>query len=213
MELFGEPPLLGPGSSSSSATAAATQVSTPFGLAPSDAGPATCLGLSYDGTILLSGHPRGRILQWSLAENSLPTELASLNAAVTNLAFVPPLSAAAATTMRVQTVVKPSQADRKYTLTAHLEADLGPETRFKSLLDCPGFPRDLLENAALSFHQSAAPPPGIGAAAAANTTTTPTPDQEDLQRQNEELLEIINEQRALYKQTLQRYAEAKASRS
>ena len=186
VELFGEKPLLGPHSAEAASTV--VQISAPFGLAPPDSGPASCLALTYDGTALLSGHTRGGILQWNLSDNSLPVELANLNAAVTNLAFVPPLSAARPT-VRVQTVVKPSQADRKYTITAQLEADPGPGTEFQSLLSTPGFPRDVLENAIMSLQQ----PAGGGIT-----------DQE-LQTQNKQLLEIINEQRALHKETLQHY--------
>ena len=194
VELFGEKPLLGPHSAEEPSTV--VQVSAPFGSAPADAGPASCLALTYDGTALLSGHPRGRVLQWNLSDNSLPVELANLGAAVTNLAFVPPLSAAEPA-LKVQTVVKPSQADRTYTITAQFEADLGPETEFRSLLNTAGFPRNALEEAILSLQQ-----PAAGAAG----------DQE-LQKQNEQLLEIVNEQRALYQETLRHYAGAKPGSS
>ena len=194
VELFGEKPLLGPHAAEEPSTV--VRISAPFGVAPPDAGPASCLALTYDGTALLSGHPLGRVLQWNLSDNSLPLELVNLNAAVTNLALVPPLSAAAAHT-RAQTVVKPSQADRNYTLTTQFEADLGPETEFHSLLSTPGFPRGALEEAVLSLQQP------LGGAAG---------DQE-LQRQNEQLLEIVNEQRALYNELLRQYAGAKTGSS
>ncbi len=191
--MAGETPLLGPHSAGDASAAVQVSSSSPFGLAPSEAGPPACLALSYDGTMMLSGHPRGQILQWALGDNSLPTELANLNAAVTNLVFVPPLSAAgaaAAVTPRPHTVVKPAQAARNYSLTAQFEADLGAETRFHSLLNLPGCSADVLANAIASL------------------TNQPAGDPE-LQSQNDELWEIIAEQRKLYKDTLQRYAEAK----
>ncbi len=194
VELFGEKPLLG--SRSGEVTSTVVQIAAPFGVAPSDAGPAACLALSYDGTVLLSGHPRGQVLQWSLSDNSLPVELANLNAAVTNLQFVSPFSAAAQPSLRVQTVVKPSQADRKYTITAQFASDLAAETRLRPMLELAGFPQDVLEHAISSLHQ-----PSAGSAG-----------DHELQRQNEELLEIVDEQQALYKQTLHRYAEARAGR-
>ena len=185
IELFGEVPLLGPHTAEAASTV--VRITTPFGSAPSDAGPASCLALTYDGTALLSGHPRGRILQWNLSDNSLPVELANLNAAVTSLVFVAPLSAAE-TKIKAHTVVKPSQADRKYTLTAQFEADGDPETEFHSTLRTPGFPLDALENAILSLQQ---PTSGVG-------------DQE-LQQQNDQLVKIVNEQRELYQDILRLY--------
>jgi len=194
-EFLGERALLGP--QTKDAVSTAIQLSEPLGVAPADAGPAMWLGLSYDGTTLLSGHPKGKIIQWNLSDNSLPVELANLNAAVTNLKFVPPLPAANAPVAKFQTVVKPSQADRNYTVTAQFDSDLGTPTRFSQMLNTPGFSSRMLENAIVSFQQ----PSSNGVA-----------DQE-LQRQNDELLEIINEQRSLLKATLQNYGEAKKGRT
>lgn len=191
-ELFAEKPLLGPQSEDASTV---VQVSSPFGASPPDAGPASCLSLSYDGTMLLTGHPKGQILKWDVADNKTPVELANLNAAVTNLVFTPPFPIEKNT--KAATIVKPSQAERTYTFTAQLESHLDSETRFESLLNTPGFSRETLENAIASLEQPAAESVG----------------EQELRKQNEELWEIINEQRALQKHTLQRYVEAKADRS
>lgn len=188
VELFAEKPLLGPQSEDASTV---VQISSPFGATQPDVGPASCLSLSYDGTVLLTGHPRGQIMRWDIAENKSPVELANLNAAVTNLAFVSPFPTDKPT--RTVTITKPSQAERAYVFSGQFDHCPAPDTRFDSLLNASGFPKDTLENAIAAFYQPAAASAG---------------DQE-LQRQNEELWEIINEQRALQKHTLQRYVEAK----
>lgn len=192
-ELFGETPLLGPQSEDA---ATVVQVSSAFGATQPDVGPATCLALSYDGTTLLTGHPKGQILKWDVADNKTPLELASLNAAVTNLVFVPPFPVRRPT--KTVTIVKPSQAERTYTFTAELESYCSPESSFDLLLNTPGFSQETLERAIAQLEQPAA----------AESTS-----EQELRKQNEELWEIINEQRALQKQTLQRYVEAKAGHS
>ena len=191
-ELFAEKPLIGP--NSMEAASMVVQVKSPFGVAPADAGPASCISLNYDGTILLSGHPRGKLLQWKLADNSPPSELGNLNASISNLAFVPALPTAR--TVKILTIVKPSQTDRNYTLNGQLESELREyESRFDTMLKTPGFSQQVLEDAILAFQQ----PSGADSASS-----------QELQKQNEELWEIINEQRALQKQTLKRYVEAKS---
>jgi pre-rRNA-processing protein IPI3 len=190
-ELFAGKPLLGPGSEDASTV---VQVTSPFGATQPDVGPASCLSLSYDGTMLLTGHPRGQIMRWDIAENKSPVELANLNAAVTNVAFVSPFPANKPT--KTVTITKPSQAERAYTFTGQFEPYAATGTRFDSLLNATGFPQEAMEDAIAAFYQPAAESAG---------------DQE-LQRQNDELWEIINEQRALQQHTLQRYVEAKSSR-
>jgi pre-rRNA-processing protein IPI3 len=133
-------------------------------------------------------------MRWDIAENKSPVELANLNAAVTNIAFISPFP----TDKPIQAVniTKPSQAERAYTFAGQLEPCSAPETRFDSLLNATGFPQEAMESAIAAFYQPVAESGG---------------DQE-LQKKNEELWEIINEQRALQKQTLQRYVEAKSNR-
>lgn len=193
-ELFADQPLLGPASEDA---ATVVQVSSPFGAAPPDVGPASCLALSYDGTTLLTGHPKGQILRWDVADNKTPVELANLNAVVTNLAFVSPFSERKAT--KTVNIVKPSQAERSYTFAAQLETQLDPVSRFDALLNTPGFSDETLQSAIAAFEQPAA-------------TAAESATEQDLRKQNEELWEVINEQRALQKHTLQRYVEAKSSR-
>ncbi|KAL1882044.1 hypothetical protein VTK73DRAFT_2758 [Phialemonium thermophilum] len=190
IELYsGSRPLLGPGAEDGSTV---VQVSSPFGVVPSDAGPASTLALSYDGTLLLTGHPKGQIMKWDVADNRTPVEMANLNAAVTNILFVPPLQEKKPT--MTPTVVKPSQMEMQYTFTSQLEAESGTETsRFQTLLRATGFPQVVLEDAVAAFQQ-----PAADSAA-----------EQDLARQNEELWEVIKEQKALQKETLQKYMDAK----
>lgn len=238
VELFGAKPLLGARGSEAASTA--VSISTPFGAVPVDAGPASCLAVSYDGATLLSGHPRGRILQWNLGDaggsNTLPVELSNVNAAVTNLIFVPPLSAAPPQTS-ARTVVKPSQMGRDYSVTvcfdeppaaatapsnaegsATLQQDKTAAT-FDAVVSLPGFPQSALDAAIVSFQQQQQQQVeggvvGSGGRRDKDSSSTAPVDVGDpeLRRQNNELLEIVNEQRMLYQEALQRYSDLKAAR-
>ncbi|KAI0395161.1 WD domain-containing protein [Xylariaceae sp. FL0594] len=169
----------------------ATQVSPAFGAAPQEAGPATCLGLNYDGTILLSGHPQGQVRRWDLGNRADSTELASLNAAITNITFVSPFPEPKVT--RPTTIVKPFLGSRTYNFTSQIETDVAKETRFSRMLSSNGVPQDLLEQAILAFQE----PVGNNSVGDA-----------ELQKENEELWEIVREQRALQKKTLEQYVKA-----
>lgn len=150
VDFFGSNPLLGPKSEDASTV---VQVSTPFCTSPTESGPPTCLALTHDGTVLLSGHPKGQLHVWAMTDrtaHSGPKELTNLNAAVTNIVFTSPLSADALTT-KALTVVKPSQAQRAYNFSAQFEADLTPETQFRQMVKAPGFARDTLDEAIAAF--------------------------------------------------------------
>jgi pre-rRNA-processing protein IPI3 len=189
IELFAEKPLLGPSAEDPSTV---VQVSAPFGMVPSDAGPASCIAVSYDGTQLLTGHTKGQILKWDVADNKTPVELQNLNSDVTNLIFLSPVSNKKPVT--AATVVKPSQQVRNYTLMAQFDTELRPDARFDSLLKTAGFSPAVLESAISALQQPAGE----------------SGKEQELAKQNEELWEIVNEQRALQKQTLQKYVEAKS---
>ncbi|KAI0897397.1 putative ribosomal assembly complex component Ipi3 [Annulohypoxylon nitens] len=193
IDLFAEKALLGPQSAEESSTA--IQVSSAFGAAPQEAGPATCVALSYDGTILLTGHPRGQIQRWDLSSRADSTELANLNASVTNIVFVSPLPSPRPT--KPVNVIKPFLGSRSYDFTSQLDSDMVEDTRFSKMLKSNGLPQDVLEQAILAFQSPAEDTVG---------------DQE-LRRENEELWEVINEQRALQQKTLQRYLEAKSAKA
>ncbi|KAI1392365.1 WD40 repeat-like protein [Hypoxylon trugodes] len=189
VDLFADKALVGPQSAESST---AIQVSSAFGAAPQEAGPAACMAVSYDGTVLISGHPQGQILRWDLSSRADSTELANLNASVTNIVFISPLPSPRPTKPVV--VVKPFLGSRSYNFTSQLDSDMAEETRFSKMLKSNGLPPDVLEQAILAFQAPAEDAVG---------------DQE-LKKENEELWEVVNEQRALQKKTMQRYLEAKS---
>ncbi|KAJ4386310.1 Pre-rRNA-processing protein ipi3 [Gnomoniopsis smithogilvyi] len=150
VDFFGSKPLLGPKSEESSTV---VQVTTAFCTAPAESGPATCLSLAHDGTTLLSGHPKGQIHAWSITDKAASSgvkELTNLNAAITNIVFVPPM-VHAAPVVKAWTIVKPSQVQRTYSFSAQFEADLTPETRFTTMAKTPGFDRETLDSAISAF--------------------------------------------------------------
>ncbi|KAK3495563.1 WD40-repeat-containing domain protein [Neurospora crassa] len=134
------------------------QISQPFGATqPTGAGPASCLAFSYDGTTLLTGHPKGQIMKWDVVDNKAPVELTNLNAAVTNLVFVSPFESKGGNkATKTSTIVKPNQAERAYTVTTQLEADLRSPTRVDELVSSTGFSQQALENAIAEFQQALA---------------------------------------------------------
>lgn len=137
-------------------SATVMQISSPFGSTQPGAGPASCLAFSYDGTTLLTGHPRGQIMKWDVVDNKAPVELTNLNAAVTNLVFVSPFAKNRVEATRTSTIVKPNQAERAYTVTTQLEADLRSQTRVDELVGSTGFSQLALESAIAEFQQALA---------------------------------------------------------
>lgn len=183
VEMFGDKPLLG--SRSAEQASIVVQVDEPLGVADADAGAPACMALSYDGLFVLTGHTKGRIMQWGLTDNAHPTELANLNASVTNIVFVSPLPSTKL--RRPGAVIKPNQSKRQYTLTTQLETNLAPETRFSRMVTGEGFSADVLDKALRSF--STAPAGGTAV------------------EEEGELQGIVDEQRALQKATFARYIE------
>lgn len=128
------------------------QINSPLGVADEGVGPASCMVVSHDGSSIITGHAKGKILKWNLVDNSHPTELANLNASVTNVAFAPLLSEKKHS--QTVTVVKPNQSQRQYTLTTQLEGDLNQDTRFNQMLRTNGFPSETIAQALASFAAS-----------------------------------------------------------
>jgi pre-rRNA-processing protein IPI3 len=196
VELFGPKALLGAHCDELPSTA--VQVKDPLGVVDSDAGPATCLAISFDGSIMLSGHPNGKIMQWNLGSNGgHAAEVASLNFAVTNISFVPLFSKKRPTA--AHTVVKPTQATRHYTFSAQLEGEIDDldddeDRALDAMFDDQGFSAATLEAAVAAVLQ----PRAVG-----------KPVDAEAEREREEMLEIIREQQELQKVTFQKYVEAK----
>lgn len=175
VDFFGSKPLLGLDSEESTTV---VQVSSVFSAAPADSAPASCLALAHDGTVLLSGHPKGQIHVWGITDRSAksgPKELTNLNAAVTNIVFVPPLSPTVPAT-RGWTVVKPAQAQRAYNFCAQLDSDLTPETPFTATVKAPGFAQETLDSAIAAFLEPA----------------PEDSDEQETQHQTHEQWEVLN---------------------
>ncbi|KAH0524459.1 hypothetical protein TsFJ059_006965 [Trichoderma semiorbis] len=151
VEFYGDKPLLG--SRSAELASIVMQINSPLGVADEDVGPASCMAVSYDGTSIVTGHVKGKILKWNLIDNSHPTELANLNASVTNVAFTPLLSEKQ--NSQAATIIKPNQSQRQYTLTAQLQGDLNQGTRFDRMLNTNGFSDETIAQALASFGASA----------------------------------------------------------
>ncbi|KAG5984567.1 hypothetical protein E4U55_004223 [Claviceps digitariae] len=183
VELFGDKPLIG--SRSAELASIVVQVNAPLGVTDAEDGPATCLSVSYDGTSVLTGHTRGKIQRWNLLDNSHPTELGNLNAAVTNLVPVPLLPSNEK--CKAISVVKPNHNQRQYSITTQLEGEAQTSSRFNQSLATVGLPDDIFENAMASF---AASQPHFS-------------EDASLRKENEELKAIVEEQRELQKATMQ----------
>ncbi|KAF5629541.1 WD-repeat CRB3 [Fusarium sp. NRRL 52700] len=172
VELFGgDKPLLG--SRSTELPSIVVQISTPLAVSDPEVGQPSCLALTYDGTSILSGHTKGKILRWSLAENGHSTDVANLNAAVTNLCFIPPLSTEQPT--KTVSIVKPNQSLKRYNFTAQLTTDLGEHTNLDRLLENNGIPSETLETAISSI-----------------TNPPETQQDDELARQDAQFRAIIN---------------------
>ncbi|KLP16553.1 WD-repeat protein CRB3 [Fusarium fujikuroi] len=172
VELFGgDKPLLG--SRSTELPSIVVQINTPLAVSDPEVGQPSCLALTYDGTSILSGHTKGKILRWSLAENGHSTDVVNLNASVTNLCFIPPLSTEQPT--KAISIVKPNQSLKRYNFTAQLTTDLGEHTKLNQLLETSGIPSETLE------------------AAISSVTSPPDTQQDDeLARQDAQFRAIIN---------------------
>ncbi|KAE8443690.1 hypothetical protein EG329_001462 [Mollisiaceae sp. DMI_Dod_QoI] len=168
------------------------QISSVPWTAPNDAGSTLCIGLSYDGTCLLSGHTSGKIASWDTGRRLFSAEIADLNAPVTNLIMQSPFPKRRAT--KAITVVKPKLGDGSYIFTAQLTGSLG-EGKFDYAVNTPGFPSDMLADAIFKFSQPAA---------------ASSSGDEQLRKENEDLWQVINDQRALQKKTWDKYTKLKA---
>lgn len=166
----------------------------PLSGAPPEIGAVHCIGLSYDGTVLLSGHAAGKIIKWDAGPRKFSAELADLNAPVTNLEILSPFPSLLS--VKAVTVMKPRFGEGNYTFTGQFTSSLGTN-EFEEALNSPGVPPNMLESAILEF---------------ARPVTTSSADDEQLRKENEDLWVVVNEQRALQKRTYEKYLEAKAAR-
>lgn len=168
------------------------QITSAPWIASAEVGPTHSLGLSYDGTIIISGHESGKIMQWNTSRSGVSTEIADLNAPVTNLIMQSPFPSGRLT--KASSVVKPKLAEGPYVYTAQLTGAIGTNS-FEQALEHTGIPTDMLEDAISRFYQ--------------RNTAASSGGDEKLQKENEELWAVVNEQRALQKQTWEKYSKLK----
>lgn len=163
-------------------------------VAPTEAGAALCLGLSYDGTSLLSGHASGKLAQWDTGRRAYAAELGDLNAPITNLIMFSPFPGKRLT--KLSTVVKPKLAEGNYTMSAQLTGSVGISS-FDRAMQTPGFSAEALEDA-------------IARLSGPSGSTVTSASDEKLRKENEELWKVVNEQRALQQKTFEKYTKLKA---
>lgn len=164
------------------------QITAPPWMAPSEVGAVHSLGLSYDGTSLLSGHASGQIAQWDTGRRAFSGDIADLNAPVTNLLMLSPFPESKMT--KIYTVVKPRLGESAYTFTAQLTGTMGNSSFDEAVRD-PGIPPDMLEDAISRLSK----PVAMSSSA-----------DKKLREENEGLWKVINEQRALQKKTWEKYS-------
>lgn len=179
------------------------QITLPSWNAPSEPGAVFCLGLSYDGTYLFSGHATGKIAQWDTGRRAFSSELADLNAPVTNLLMSSPFPTKRLT--RPSTIVKPKLGEGQYVFTAQLSNSSSGNNAFEDAVQKQGLPANLLEDAISRFSR-----PARASSHASSHASSPSGD-EKLRQENEELWKIVNEQRALQKKTFEKYAKLKSA--
>jgi pre-rRNA-processing protein IPI3 len=146
--------------------------------APSEAGSALCLGLSYDGTSLISGHASGKIALWDTGRRTFSAEITDFNAPVTNLVMLSPFPGKELT--KYTTVVKPKLAEGNYKFTAQLTGSTAPKD-FSHALVTPGFPSSVLEDAISRL----------------STPITTSSSDEKLIKEKDDLWKVIREQQSL----------------
>jgi pre-rRNA-processing protein IPI3 len=174
------------------------QITLPPWTSPSKPGAAFCIGLSYDGTYLFSGHATGKIAQWDTGRRAFSSELADLNAPVTNLLMSLPFPPKRLT--RASTVVKPKLGEGQYVFTAQLFKSMARNSNFDHAVENQGLSADMLEDAISRFSR----PVSTSSHAASSS------GDEKLRQENEELWKVVNEQRALQKKTFEKYTKLKS---
>ena len=198
VELFGPKALLGGRSDELASTT--VQIKNPLGVADSDAGPATCLSVSFDGNILLSGHLKGTVLRWSINGNGgHAAEIANLNFAVSNVQFVPVLHHKKPTI--AHSIVKPLQTNKLYTFTSQLEGEIAEDDLAARPLDemfkIQGFSAEALESATAALIQP-------------RTTGVKAVDA-DIEQERDQLWALVKELQDLQKVTYQKFVQASKS--
>ncbi|KAF2709507.1 WD domain-containing protein [Pleomassaria siparia CBS 279.74] len=148
-------------------------------------GGASSLGLSWDGTTLVTGHASGKIASWDIAKGNYISTLSTLVGPVTNIQFLAPIGFpnAPEPTFKIHTVVKPkmdtgtsnagnSLVPMSYSLTMQLTGRLSvpaisaterrktEQSDFEEALTHPVFPMSMLEESLAELESWNAQPNG-----------------------------------------------------
>lgn len=148
-----------------------------------------CIGLSYDGTSLLSGHASGKVMKWDTGTKSFSAEVVDLSAPVTNLLMLSPFHKTPS--IKTVMVIKPRMGESDYIVTGQLLEDLG-SSPFEKAMRTPGISSDILEKAIQDFSRQTV--------------------YEKLRKENEELLKFSNEQVAVLKRANEKIQKVKTGK-
>ncbi|KAL5353789.1 Pre-rRNA-processing protein ipi3 [Pseudogymnoascus australis] len=166
---------------------------TPLSGAPAGLGEVHCLGVSYDGTALVSGHASGKIAGWESGPGKFVGELGDVNAPVTNLVMLDPLKGGER--VAAVGVSKPRLGEGSQVFVGQFVGGLGlGEKRRGVEVREVGFADGELERAILEFGA----PPVVAAKGAGKS-------DEALRKENEELWAMVNEQTEVQKSTWSKY--------
>jgi pre-rRNA-processing protein IPI3 len=163
--------------------------------ASADIGSAQCISLSYDGTMLISGHGSGRILSWDVSKGRVQKSIADLGQSVTNLIMLKPDGLSIERPMfEVPAITKPkidysmpvkrgsTGIPAGYILRGQILPHLFPrqasspfddqlrQAQFYTALESPFFPQDMVEDAIKNLSATSEVSSGRDAAADRNIT-------------------------------------------
>lgn len=162
--------------------------------------PTNCMTLSYDGTVLLSGHKSGKVVSWDIAKRRLRTQIIDLGQPVTTIIMLRPAGLPFdVPRFQIKTIVKPrlelstyagdgtSGISPGYAFHAKLLSSKEAipnkqQEKFQDLLNCKFFLEDVVDEALYELR---------GGSTSANGSTQPSekdlPRVEQLQKEVAEL--------------------------
>ncbi|KAF2192578.1 WD40 repeat-like protein [Zopfia rhizophila CBS 207.26] len=170
-------------------------IKTRFNAESQKLGNALSLGLSWDGTTLISGHASGKVAVWDLAKRNYISTLATLPGPITNLQFLHPTGFPNTTTpkFKIHAVVKPKHdtgliesgsglVPAAYGLNVQLTGQLSvpaisaadsrkEKSEFERALTHPSFPSSMLEESLAELEGWSSQPNGSTAPSAPSAAT------------------------------------------
>ena len=170
--------------------------------APSTLEAVNCLGVSYDGTTLLSGHQSGNVISWETGARKFSAELTDLNAPVTNLHMESPFPRTYP--VKAIGVSKPKLGEGNHTFTAQLNGTLPSKFKAETVRSEVGFADGVLEEAIMEFMMPSGPQV-VGKVSKAADVEMGGGESEELaklKKENAELWAVVNEQNDAQKETL-----------